>query len=102
MTRVEKGVAEQIFVVSAAMVGVCLTLMGIVGIISSLHQVATLTDELLAGDAMVFLAAYLSTYFALRTRSAAAAHRTSVRLTSRSLSQWLPLWPGAIVALRLI
>jgi uncharacterized membrane protein len=64
---------EQIFVVSAAMVGVCLTLVGLVGIISSLNQVETLADELLSADAMVFLAACMSAYLGMRTRSATAA-----------------------------
>jgi hypothetical protein len=62
----QRDTTEQVFVVSAAMVGVCLTLMGIVGIITSLANFETLADEMLAGDAVVFLVACLTAYLALR------------------------------------
>ncbi len=98
-----RGLADQIFVVSAAMVGVCLTLMGLVGIIDSLSEVATLADELLAADAFVFLVACLSSYFALRTRSTAARRRyESVADVTFIMGMIAIVAIGAIVALRLL
>ena len=57
------------------MVGVSLTLMGLIGITASLKDVATLTDEILAADAIVFLVACLSSYLALRSGDADRAAR---------------------------
>jgi purine-cytosine permease-like protein len=68
----QRDTTEQVFVVSAAMVGVCLTLMGIVGIITSLSQFQTLADEMLASDAIVFLVACLASYLALRREPTSA------------------------------
>jgi hypothetical protein len=97
-----RNTTEQIFVVSAAMVGVCLTLMGIVGIITSLSQVETLADELLAGDAMVFLIACLSSYFALRT-SSKASNRYARAADVTFISALIAIVAiGAIVALHLV
>jgi hypothetical protein len=96
-------VADQIFVVSAAMVGVCLTLMGLVGIISSLDDVATLTDEMLAADAIVFLVSCLASYFSLRTQSPGRARRYErIADISFVVAMVAIVLVGAIVALVLI
>jgi hypothetical protein len=96
-------VAQQVFVVSAAMVGVCLTLMGLVSIISSLNQVATVTEELLAADSIVFLVACLSGYFSLRSESAEQARRFErVADVTFVVAMVTVVAIGAIVALRLI
>jgi hypothetical protein len=99
----QRRVADQIFVVSAAMVGVCLTLMGLVAIIASLTEVATITDELLAADAMVFLAACLSSYLTLRSPSPQKQQRYE-RIADLTfiLGMIAIVAIGAIVALRLI
>ncbi len=97
-----RGIADQIFVVSAAMVGVCLTLMGLVAIVDSLSPLATLTDELLAADAMFFLVACLSAYLSLRTASAAQRRRyETVADTSFIVAMVALVGIGAVVALRL-
>jgi hypothetical protein len=102
LTSEARDTAEQVFVVSAAMVGVCLTLMGILGIITSLSEVETLADELLAADAMVFLIACLSSYFALRTRSGAAARYARIGDISFIVALIAIVGIGAIVALHLL
>lgn len=98
-----REITDQIFVVSAAMVGVCLTLMGLVGIIISLNQVETLADESLAADAVAFLVACLSAYLSLRTkfksRAALCARLADVAFV---LGMIALVAIGAIVALRLI
>ncbi len=63
-TPLEEDVCINIFNVSAAMSGVCLTVIGLVGI----TKVGTLADEFLAVDALLFLIACLSSFWALRTR----------------------------------
>ena len=53
------------------LVGVCLTVMGIIRVVKALHGIDTLTDGLVAVDALTFLASCLTAYVALRTRTAA-------------------------------
>ncbi|NIJ35913.1 hypothetical protein FHR22_000562 [Sphingopyxis panaciterrae] len=61
--------------IAAAMVGVCLTGIGILQVSVSLARQTTLADDLLAIDALLFLTAMLSSYFALRLDSARRLHR---------------------------
>ncbi len=52
------------------MVGVCLTVIGLVQVIVSIKTVETIADDLLAADALLFLIASLVAYWALRTPGA--------------------------------
>jgi hypothetical protein len=70
----EQDLCIHIFTVSAAMVGVCLTVIGIIRIVISIRKTDTLADDLLAMDAVLFLASCLSSYLALRTRSTRRLH----------------------------
>jgi hypothetical protein len=54
--------------VSATLVGVCLTVIGIYRISCKLDSVNRLGDEFLALDALGFLSSCLLSYFALRAR----------------------------------
>ena len=65
----EEDICIHIFTVSAAMVGVCLTVIGLLRLVISLQHKDTLGDDLLACDAILFLTSCLSSYWALRTRS---------------------------------
>ena len=51
------------------MVGVCLTVIGILNIIMSVKQVSTFGDEITAVDALLFLAACFSSYISLKTKN---------------------------------
>jgi len=64
-----------IFYVSSAMVGVCLTVIGLVQVIVTIKSVETIADDLLAADALLFLIATLVAYWALRARDAARIDR---------------------------
>jgi hypothetical protein len=75
LTGGARSVAEQIFQGAAVMVGVAITLMGLVGVIAGLRNAQTSIDDLLAVDAFVFLVSCLAAYLALRTRSLARARR---------------------------
>ena len=70
----ERDIAIHIFTASAALVGVCLTVISIVGRITVGTQVHRMEDDLLACDAMVFLISCLLSYGALRVRGKSRMH----------------------------
>jgi hypothetical protein len=57
------------------MVGVCLTVIGLIRVVISVQKIDTLADDLLAVDALIFLCSCLSAYWALRMRSVRRMHR---------------------------
>lgn len=61
--------------IAAAMVGVCLTGIGILQVTISVARRTTLADDLLSIDALLFLTPMLSSYFALRLNSSRRLHR---------------------------
>ena len=68
-THLEQDICIHIFTVSSAMVGVCLTVIGLIRVVITLGRADTLADDLLAGDALLFLISCLLSYWALRSRS---------------------------------
>jgi hypothetical protein len=74
-TVLEQDVCVHVFTVSAGMVGVCLTVIGLVRIVIAFRKIDTLADDLLAIDALLFLISCLTSYWALRTRNARRMHR---------------------------
>ena len=74
-THLEQDISIHIFTVSSAMVGVCLTVIGLIRVVITLGRADTLTDDLLAGDALLFLISCLLSYWALRSRSLRRMHR---------------------------
>jgi len=73
--HLEEDICIHIFTVSSAMVGVCLTVIGLIRVVITLGQIDTIADDLLAADALLFLVACLLSYWALRTRSLRRMHR---------------------------
>jgi len=73
--RLEGDICIHIFTVSSAMVGVCLTVIGLIRVVITLGRADTLADDLLAGDALLFLVSCLLSYAALRSRSLRRMHR---------------------------
>ncbi|MEO5913839.1 MAG: hypothetical protein ABIS50_06375 [Luteolibacter sp.] len=71
----DRDIAIHIFTASAALVGVCLTVISIVGPITKGSLLHRGVDDLLAVDAMVFLASCLLSYGALRVRRRGRSHR---------------------------
>ena len=65
----DASLAVHIIGVSAAMVGVCLTVIGLFQVVQGLHGLDTPADNILALDAVVFLFACLLAYASLRSRS---------------------------------
>jgi len=74
-THVEQDICIHIFTISSAMVGVCLTVIGLIRVVITLGRADTLADDLLAGDALLFLISCLLSYWALRSRSLRRMHR---------------------------
>lgn len=58
-----------VFSVSAGMVGVCLTAIGLIQVVINGRQVSTLCDDLLVADSLLFLMSCLTSYIALNHRS---------------------------------
>jgi uncharacterized membrane protein len=65
----EENICIHIFSVSAGMVGVCLTVIGLIRVVITLGRADTVADDLLAGDAFLFLTTSMLSYAALRSRS---------------------------------
>ncbi len=74
-TPLEQDISIHIFTVSSAMVGVCLTVIGLIRVVITLGTADTLADDFLAGDALLFLISCLLSYWALRSRSMRRMHR---------------------------
>jgi hypothetical protein len=54
--------------VSSGMVGVCLTAIGLIGIMKSLNKVEILVDDMLAVGAVLFMVTALLSFFGMRTQ----------------------------------
>jgi uncharacterized membrane protein YqjE len=74
-TRLEHDICIHIFTVSSAMVGVCLTVIGLIRVVITLGKANTLADDCLAVDALLFLTSCLLSYWALRSRGFCRMHR---------------------------
>jgi hypothetical protein len=76
--HLEEDICIHLFTVSSAMVGVCLTVIGLIRVVITLGKVDTFADDLLALDAFLFLIASLLSYSALRTRSLGRMRRVEL------------------------
>lgn len=57
-----------VFSISAGLVGVCLTGLGLIKVITQRSQVGTLADDLLAGDAALFMCCCFFAFWSFKTR----------------------------------
>ena len=73
--HLEQDICIHIFTVSSAMVGVCLTVIGLIRVVITLGKADTLADDCLAADALLFLSSCLLSYWALRSRGLHRMHR---------------------------
>ena len=73
--HLEQDICIHIFTVSSAMVGVCLTVIGLIRVVITLGTADTLADDFLATDALLFLVSCLLSYWALRSRGVRRMHR---------------------------
>jgi hypothetical protein len=73
--HLEQDICIHIFTVSSAMVGVCLTVIGLIRVVITLGKAGTLADDCLAVDSLLFLSSCLLSYWALRSRGVGRMHR---------------------------
>src|SRR5438876_11791463 len=73
-TKLEEDICIHIFTVSSAMVGLCLTVIGLIRVVITLGKADTLADDLLASDALLFLTSCLLSHAALRPRHLPRMH----------------------------
>lgn len=64
----EHDLTMHVFAVSSGMVGVCLTAIGLLRLITAQTQVQTLGDDLLAVDAMLFVCCAFLAFFSFKTQ----------------------------------
>ena len=74
-SHLEQDICIHIFTVSSAMVGVCLTVIGLIRVVITLGTADTPADDFLAADALLFLISCLLSYCALRSRGLHRMHR---------------------------
>jgi hypothetical protein len=74
-SHLEQDICIHIFTVSSAMVGVCLTVIGLIRVVITFGTADTLADDFLAVDALLFLISCLLSYWALRSRGLRRMHR---------------------------
>jgi hypothetical protein len=89
--RLKGDICVHIFSVSAAMVGVCMTVIGIFQV-GELRKIGSLADNVLAVDALLFLVACLTSYFAIRTTE------STKRDHIERVADWLFLLALAVMA----
>jgi heme/copper-type cytochrome/quinol oxidase subunit 3 len=71
----DDDICVHIFSSSSVMVGVCLTVVGILRVVVTLRSEDVLGDDLLTINTMIYLMAALMSYWALRTRNRKRNHR---------------------------
>src|SRR5262245_38198345 len=74
-THLEQDICIHIFTVSSAMVGVCLTVIGLIRVVITLGRADTLADDFLAADALLFLISCLLSYWVRRSGGLRRMHR---------------------------
>jgi hypothetical protein len=65
----EQDLTIHVFSISAAMVGVCLTAIGILRLVTSQPRAETIGDELLAADSVMFMLCCFLSFWSLKTAS---------------------------------
>ncbi len=66
--HLQEDLCVHLFTVSAGMVGVCLTVIGLIRVVITVGKTDTLADDLLAADALLFLLSCFTAYWAMRSR----------------------------------
>ena len=68
---------QHIFLASATLCGVCLTVIGLLQIHSAMQDTGTLADDLLAGNSLLYVLVCLLAYAQLRRCRRPTPHRAS-------------------------
>ena len=73
--RREHELTMHVFSISAAMIGVCLTAIGILRLVAAQSRAQTLGDDFLAADAVVFVVCCFLSFWSFKTRRARLRQR---------------------------
>lgn len=76
----EHELTMNVFAISAGMIGVCLTAIGILRLVTSQTNVRTLGDDLLAADAVVFVISCFLAFWSFKTRNDVLRRRLRIVL----------------------
>jgi len=71
----EEDICIHIFSASATLLGVCLTVIGIIRVVITSTHVNTIADDIVAFDAVIFMLCCFMSYWAIRSRSASRMQR---------------------------
>ncbi len=71
----DEDLSVHIFTVSATMVGVCLTAIGLIRVVITIRGVETIIDTMVGLDAILFVISGLLAYWSLRSRKHGRHHR---------------------------
>jgi len=71
----EHGLTLHVFTISAGLVGVCLTAIGLLRVVTAHSRVGTIGDELLAADAMLFMVCCCLSFWSFKTAHARRRRR---------------------------
>jgi hypothetical protein len=93
----EHDLTIHVFAISAAMVGVCLTAIGILRLVAAQSKVQTLGDEFLAADAIMFGVCCFLSFWSLKTNR--HQYRQRLRLVVDSLFMLALLLMVAVCAI---
>ena len=74
----EHELTMNVFAISAGMIGVCLTAIGILRLVTSQTNVRTLGDDLLAADAVVFVICCFLSFWSFKTRRDSLCRRIRI------------------------
>lgn len=79
----EHDLTIHVFTISAGLVGVCLTAIGLLRILTHHTQITTVADELLAADAVLFMVCCFRSFWSFKTETSRR------RLALRRVIDWL-------------
>jgi len=71
----EEDICLHIFSASATLLGVCLTVIGIIRVVVSGSHTNTVADDIVAFSAMMFMSCCFLSYWAMRNRAVRRLHR---------------------------
>jgi hypothetical protein len=66
--KIDQEIVAHIFTISAAMIGVCLTAIGLIRIVIAQKGIATIADDVLAFDALIFVSCCFCAFWSFKTR----------------------------------
>lgn len=70
----DTDLSVHVFTVSATMVGVCLTAIGLIRVVITIRHMGTLVDDLIAMNALLFVISGLLSYWGMRSRKIGRPH----------------------------